>query len=77
VDPPPPRRLGLGEPQGSRRWLLIAAGGAGHVDGRDALGDAGCAAMARPRPARRALALAVSQSGKDGDDHDDVGVTPA
>jgi hypothetical protein len=37
----PLRRLGLGEPRGSRRRLLIGACGAGHVDGQDALGGRG------------------------------------
>jgi hypothetical protein len=61
----PLRRLGLGDPRVSAA-ALIAAGGAGHVDGWDALGDAGRAATARPRPARAALALAVIKSGKGG-----------
>jgi hypothetical protein len=44
----PPRRLRLGVPRGSRRRLLIAAGRAGYVDGREVLGAAGHAATARP-----------------------------
>jgi hypothetical protein len=44
----PFRRLGLGEPRGSRRRLLIAVGSAGYVDGREVLGATGRAATARP-----------------------------
>jgi hypothetical protein len=60
-------RLGLGEPWGSRRRLLIAAGGAG------VRGQSGCAGGTRGAPRRRGHGrratlwpLAVSQRGKDG-----------
>jgi hypothetical protein len=47
----PLRRLGLGDPGGLRRRLLIAAGARGHVDGQDA---------AAVRGARRDGAMAGS-----------------
>jgi hypothetical protein len=59
-----PEAARVGDPRGVSAAALIAMGGAGHVDGRDAPGGAGRAAMARPRPAHAALALAVTQSGK-------------
>jgi hypothetical protein len=60
----PSRRLGLGDPHGLGGGSYSSGRARGHVDGRDAPGDAGRTATARPRPARAALALAISQSGK-------------
>jgi hypothetical protein len=73
----PPRRLGLGEPRGSRRRLLIAAGSAGYVDGRDVPGPRGAPRRRGHDRRGRALALAASQSDKDGDDDGNVSVTPS
>jgi hypothetical protein len=36
IRPPPPRRLGLGEPEGLCAWLLIAVGALGHADDQEA-----------------------------------------
>jgi hypothetical protein len=73
----PPRRLGLGEPRGLWRRLLIAAGSAGYVDGRDALDGRGVRRDSGHDRRGRALALAVSQSGKEEGDDCDVSMTPA
>jgi hypothetical protein len=73
----PLRRLGLGELRGSRRCLLIAAGSAGYVDGRDVLeGRGACRNGGHDRRAC-ALALVVSQSNKEGGDDSDVSMTPS
>jgi hypothetical protein len=72
-------RLGLGEPRESRRWLLIAAGGAG-VRGRP--GCAGSRGAHRDGEATAGaprFGLWPSAKGVkwEDDDDDDVGVTPA
>jgi hypothetical protein len=71
-------RLGLGEPRGSRRWLLIAAGGTG------VRGHPGCAGSRGARRDGEAMAgaprfgLWPSAKGvKREDDDDDVGMTQA
>jgi hypothetical protein len=51
---------------------LIAVGGAGHVDGRDAPGGAGHTATARPRPARPLLLWSSTKAAKVGDDRGDI-----
>jgi hypothetical protein len=71
----PPRRLGLGVPWGSRRWLLIAAVARGYVDGRDAPGGRGARRDGGHDRRGHRFGAGVSQSGKREDDDDDVGVT--
>jgi hypothetical protein len=71
----PLRRLGLGESRGLRRWPLIAAGSTVYVDDRDALEDRGACRDGDHDRRDRALALAVSQSGKEDGDDGDVSMT--
>jgi hypothetical protein len=60
-----------------QRRLLIAAGSAGYVDGRDALEGRGARRDGGHDRRGRALALAVSQSGKEEGDDSDVSMTPS
>jgi hypothetical protein len=60
-----------------RRWLFIAAGNVGYVDDRDALKGRGARRDGGHDRSGRALALAVSQSGKEEGDDGDISMTPA
>jgi hypothetical protein len=71
-----PEAARVGRSPGVSAAALIAVGGAGHVDGRDAPGGAGHAATARPRPARPLLLWPSAKAARVGDDDGDVIAAP-
>jgi hypothetical protein len=72
-----PEAARVGRVQGLRRRLLIAACSAGYVDDRHALEGRGARRDCGHDRCGRALALAISQSGKEEGDDGDVSMTPS